>query len=133
MTRMGHRVGIDLTSVTAVQEAVTKHGDRYLERVYTPAELVDCGGDAARLAGRFAAKEAAIKVLRPSPSTALPWNQIEVVRAGDGHVELHLSGLAATHAQAEGLTDFAVSLTHEGDAACAVVMARAEDQPEACR
>jgi holo-[acyl-carrier protein] synthase len=114
-------VGIDLTSVGHVRDAVSEHGDRYLTRVYTSRERQDCADDPARLAGRFAAKEAAIKVLRPTRSTALPWSDIEVVREADGHVELVLGGLAAAHADEQGLTGFAVSLSHEGDAACAVV------------
>jgi holo-[acyl-carrier protein] synthase len=128
-------VGIDLTSVEVVREAVSAHGHRYLDRVYTPAEQADCAGDPARLAGRFAAKEAAVKVLRPAPDEALPWSDIEVVREPDGHVELRLAGLAAAHADAQGLADFAVSLTHEGDAACAVVVAqtRVEGAGSNCR
>lgn len=119
---VAHRVGIDLTSVSHVREAVSTHGERYLERVYTSRERADCAGDPARLAGRFAAKEATIKVLRPTATTALPWSAIEVVREPDGHLELVLDGLAAAHAQDQGLSGFAVSLTHEGDAACAVVV-----------
>src|SRR3954468_16585505 len=117
MSRMTSRVGIDLTSVTVVREAVAAHGDHYLNRVYTPQELLDCGGDPARLAGRFAAKEAAIKVLRPARDTALPWSDIEVLRQPGGHVELRLAGFAAQRAEQEGLAGFAVSLSHEGDAA----------------
>ena len=118
---MAQRVGIDLTSVSAVREAMSAHGDRYLDRVFTRRERTDCGDDPARLAGRFAAKEAALKVLRPSPTTALPWSDIEVVRHEDGHVELALAGRAAAHADEHGLSGFAISLSHEGDAACAVV------------
>lgn len=118
------RVGIDLTSVSAVRDAVTAHGDRYLSRVYTARELADCDREPARLAGRFAAKEAAIKVLRPDRSTALPWSEIEVVREPDGHVELVLAGRVAARAREQRLDGFAVSLSHEGDAACAVVVAQ---------
>jgi holo-[acyl-carrier protein] synthase len=123
MRDMASRVGIDVTSVTGVREAVAAHGDRYLQRVYTPRELLDCGGDPARLAGRFAAKEAAIKVLRPRRDTALPWSDIEVLRQDGGHVELRLAGSAALRAEHEGLAAFSVSLSHEGDTACAVVLA----------
>ena len=120
---MASRVGIDLASVRDVQEAVAAHGDRYLQRVYTPQELQDCGGDPARLAGRFAAKEAALKVLRPHRDTALPWSDIEVLRHPEGWTELRLAGSAALRAADEGLVAFSVSLSHEGDTACAVVMA----------
>ena len=123
MQAMTARVGIDLTSVSGVRDAVAAHGERYLNRVFTAQEQQDCAGDPARLAGRFAAKEAAIKVLRPQQDTALPWNDIEVLRAPEGHVELRLAGSAALRAQNEGLAGFAVSLSHEGDTACAVVLA----------
>lgn len=123
MSAMGSRVGIDLTSVSDVREAVAAHGDRYLRRVYTPRELLDCGGDPARLAGRFAAKEAVIKVLRPLADTALPWSDIEVVRHPEGWTELRLAGFAAKRAEHEGLAAFSVSMSHEGDTACAVVLA----------
>ncbi len=118
---MGQRVGIDLTSVAAVRDAVSAHGEAYLDRVYTPRERADCGDDPARLAGRFAAKEAALKVLRPTSDTSLPWNQIEVVRAPGGWVELELSARAAGRARELGLAGFSVSLSHEGEVACAVV------------
>src|SRR3954451_1244370 len=98
MLGMASRVGIDLTSASGVREAVAAHADRYLQRVYTAQELLDCGGDPARLAGRFAAKEAAIKVLRPSSDTALPWSDIEVLRSPEGWTELRLAGSAATYA-----------------------------------
>ena len=120
---MAMRVGVDLASVTGVQEAMAAHGDRYLQRVYTPQELLDCDGDPARLAGRFAAKEAAIKVLRPGQDTALPWSDIEVLRQPEGHVLLRLAGFAALRAEHEGLGSFSVSMSHEGDTACAVVLA----------
>jgi holo-[acyl-carrier protein] synthase len=120
------RVGIDLASVSDVREAVAAHGDRYLQRVYTARELADCAGDPARLASRFAAKEAAIKVLRPRRDSALPWSDIEVVRHPDGWTELHLAGSAAARAEHEGLATFSVSVSHEGDTACAVVLAEGE-------
>lgn len=120
---MANRVGIDLASAQGVRDALDAHGARYLDHVYTDLEQRDCGGDPARLAARFAAKEATLKVLRPGPSTAVPLKDIEVVRHPDGHTELLLRGLAAERAVAEGLEDLAVSLSHEGDLATAVVVA----------
>ena len=120
------RVGIDLVSVDSVREAIQTHSDRYLERVYTERELQDCrtsaGVDPERLAARFAAKEATLKVLRPTDQT-IPWRAIEVLRDPSGWVELQLSGPAAALAAAAGLTDFSVSLTHEGGFASAIVVA----------
>lgn len=124
---MATRVGIDLVSVAAVKESIREHGERYLKRVYTETELEDCQGAdgpvAERLAARFAAKEAALKVLRPQ-GEAIPWNTLEVVRDPAGWVELALSGSALGAAARQGLEDFALSLSHEGDYAAAVVFAR---------
>lgn len=123
---MATRVGIDLVSVQAVRESIREHGERYLKRVYTDGELRDCrdagGVSAERLAARFAAKEAALKVLRPDEQS-VPWSSIEVVRRRSGWVELELSGSAAALAAEGGLSGFALSISHEGDYATAVVVA----------
>lgn len=120
------RVGIDLVSVDSVQESVRTHATRYLERVYTESELQDCrteaGLDAERLAARFAAKEAALKVLRPSDE-GVAWRAIGVRRDPAGWVDLELSGRAAALAEDAGVAELAVSLTHEGPFASAVVVA----------
>ena len=126
------QVGMDLVAVADVQEAVRSHADRYLTRVYSSAELGYCLEAsprlaAERLAARFAAKEAAMKVLRPlGEDQAIPWSAIEVVRGDSGAPELALSGRAAELASAAGVTDLAVSLTHERDYAAAVVVAQIE-------
>ncbi len=120
------RVGIDLVSVPEVSESIARFGSRYLDRVFTPRELQDCAGDAgqlaSRLAARFAAKEAATKVLRPGDQ-GIAWRSIEVQRAPQGWTELALEGEAAALARAQGLTSFALSISHEGAYATAVVIA----------
>jgi holo-[acyl-carrier protein] synthase len=121
------RVGIDLTSVAEVADALAKHGDHYLTRVYTAREVDDCrtasgDPDPARLAARFAAKEAVRKVLRVGDG-GLGWPAVELLRTPSGEVEVALSGLAAELAERAGLTEFAVSVTHENGLAAAVVVA----------
>jgi holo-[acyl-carrier protein] synthase len=120
------RVGIDLVSVQAVQDSLHAHSGSYLSRVYTDREVTDCrtadGMDAERLAARFAAKEAALKVLRPRDG-GIPWSAIEVRRDPGGWVEMELSGAAADLAEAAGVAELAVSLSHEGGFASAVVIA----------
>jgi holo-[acyl-carrier protein] synthase len=121
------RVGIDIVSVETVQESIRVHADRYLRRVFTEREVADCrtgdgGVEAGRLAARFAAKEAALKVLRPGDE-GLPLTSIEVVSDPGGWVDLALSGPAASIAQDTGVHGFSVSLTHEGAFAAAVVAA----------
>ncbi len=120
------RVGIDLVSISSVRDSIRTHGARYLERVYTSEELRDCRTDqgvvAERLAARFAAKEATIKVLCPADE-ALPWNTIGVMRHSSGSVSVELSGRAAALAAETGLSDFALSIAHEAEYASAVVIA----------
>jgi holo-[acyl-carrier protein] synthase len=122
---MALRVGVDLVSVTAVEAALEDHGDRYLARIYTPAEVAECAGDATRLAARFAAKEATLKVLH-AHDIGIAWPSIEVVRTDWGGVSLALTGVAAARAAEEGLASFALSLSHEDGFAVAVVISEEE-------
>jgi len=120
------RVGIDLVSVELVRDSISVHGERYLKRVYTERELRDCGTadgvDPERLAARFAAKEATLKVLRPDEE-GISWSSIEVHRSPAGWVDLVLSGRAAQLAADAGVTELTLSIAHEGGFACAVVVA----------
>jgi holo-[acyl-carrier protein] synthase len=126
------RVGIDSVSVESVREALAAHGERYLQRVYTPAEQDACGGDPERLAARFAAKEAARKALRTGDG-GVPWTAFEVRRDPAGHVELALHGGAAELAEAAGVCDIALSFTHEAGLATAVVVLQTSALPPASR
>jgi holo-[acyl-carrier protein] synthase len=123
---MALRVGTDLVSIDMVRESLRDHAEHYLERVYTEREVEDCrtatGIDAQRLAARFAAKEATLKVLRPREE-GIPWNSIEVRRDPSGWVELALSGPAAALASQTGVTELSLSIAHEGAFASAVVVA----------
>ncbi len=120
-------MGTDLVAVDAVTQSLDDHGEHYLERVYTEREVADCrnehGLDAERLAARFAAKEATLKVLRPDEE-GLSLRSIEVRRDPAGWVELELSGPAAMLAERAGITQLALSFAHERGFASAVVMAQ---------
>jgi holo-[acyl-carrier protein] synthase len=123
---MSTRVGLDLVSVQAVADSLSAHGERYLQRVYSAGEIADCRSgdtmDPERLAARFAAKEAAFKVLRVGDE-AVAWTDVEVVRHPSGWIGLSLSGRAATLAEAAGISALAVSLSHEHGCAAAIVIA----------
>jgi holo-[acyl-carrier protein] synthase len=129
------RVGVDLVPVVDVADSVRRYGERYLSRVFTPHE-VDCcrradprnhrrsrGYSAESLAARFAAKEATVKVLRPSGPRPDP-RSIEVRRADGGLCEIHLSGPAALLAADAGIERLQVRITHESMVAVAVVVGR---------
>jgi holo-[acyl-carrier protein] synthase len=122
----GLRVGTDLVPVEHVAASVARFGHRYVGRIYTEHEVACCQGSpsvvAAGLAARFAAKEAMVKVLRPVGHQP-DWRSIEVRRDPAGWCSLALSGEAARMADEQGIREVAVSLTHEGAMAAAVVVA----------
>jgi holo-[acyl-carrier protein] synthase len=121
---MGIGVGIDLISTDEVRDSIRRFGDRYLERVYTPGELGDCGGDPSLLAACFAAKEATIKALR-APDR-LPWQAIEIRRGPAGAPSLALAGSAQALARERGCHRLRVSLSHERGQAAAIVVAEGQ-------
>jgi holo-[acyl-carrier protein] synthase len=117
--------GLDLVDAREVRTSVEHFGERYLRRIYTEQEVASCGRGApsfaTRLAARFAAKEAVLKVLRAAEQ-GIDWRSIEVVRCDDGAPMLRLQGRAAEVAAQQGFFAFSVSLTHETDYAGAVVI-----------
>jgi len=118
------RIGCDLVTVQDVADSIEIFGDRYLTRTFTPHELETCTGAhrSQRLAARFAAKEAVLKVLRPG-DTAVPWRSIEIRRAEWGGCTVELSGNAAALARDQQVTDIQVSISHEPRYALATVTA----------
>jgi holo-[acyl-carrier protein] synthase len=117
-------VGVDLVHVPRIAGAVARSGATFLDRSFTPAELDLCGGDPARLAGRWAAKEAALKALGMGIGE-LPMSDVQTLAEPSGAPQLRLTGRAAAAASAAGWTQWSVSISHDGDYATAVVTALA--------
>jgi holo-[acyl-carrier protein] synthase len=116
-------VGIDFVSREEVEEAIRRHGRRYLERVYTPRERADSESNPLRLAARFAAKEATMKALGRGDGP-LDWRTIELRQDADGRPTLHLTGAAGELARRAGVEGLSVSLSHRRQLAAAVVLAK---------
>jgi holo-[acyl-carrier protein] synthase len=121
-------VGIDMVMVSRVKDSLARFGDRFLRRVFTPGEIAYATSSpdsaAERLAARFAAKEAALKALDLADHpVGIGWRQIEVHREQSGKCRLILHGAARAAADAAGVAELSVSLTHEGDYSAAVVLA----------
>jgi|HubBroStandDraft_2_1064218.scaffolds.fasta_scaffold180238_1 holo-[acyl-carrier protein] synthase len=118
-------IGVDVVDVREVEASLAVFGERYVSRLYTPAEAAYAreapAQTARRLGARFAAKEATIKALRASEAGIDP-RAIEVVRGADGACELVLAGSALAAAERVGVRSLALSLTHQGDIAAAVVV-----------
>jgi holo-[acyl-carrier protein] synthase len=119
-------VGMDLVDVVEVEESLTRFGDTYLQRVFTPREVAACGGDARRLAACFAAKEAVAKTF-DAGDEALDWRSIEVLAAPDGTVTAELAGHSSEIAARAGIGGLQVSVTAADKYAVAVVLAERED------
>ncbi|HSM55223.1 MAG TPA: holo-ACP synthase [Candidatus Sulfomarinibacteraceae bacterium] len=104
-------VGVDMIEVARIARAAERHGDRFYRRFFTPQELSYCEGNAERLAGRFAVKEAVGKALGTGIGD-VRWTEIEVVCDGRGRPELVLHNDAQRLAQALGLTRWSISISH---------------------
>ncbi len=121
-------LGTDLIEIARIAGSVERFGERFLQRVYTPAEIAYCmrkKASAESLAARFAAKEAAAKALGTGISRGVSWLELEVVRAAGAAPQLRLTGNAAELAARLGVTGSVLSLTHSRDVAFAVVILEA--------
>jgi holo-[acyl-carrier protein] synthase len=121
-------VGVDLVEIPRVERMLARYGERFLERVFTPAEVLYARGRAPELAARFAAKEAVAKALgvgmRMLSPEGVGWREVEVLGDHRGRPEVYLHGRAAERARELGLTEWAISLSHTREYAVAFVVAR---------
>jgi holo-[acyl-carrier protein] synthase len=115
-------VGIDIIEIERVAKVLEKHGQRFLNRVYTPRERERYGARVQELAARFAAKEATMKALGTG-IRGVRWRDIEVLPNRRGKPILILHETAKRRADLLGLTHFSVSLTHSRGDAMAIVIA----------
>ncbi len=116
-------VGVDLTPISRMAEAMARHPERLEARLFTDAERAYCRARAhaaQHFAARFAAKEATLKALGVPPG--LSWHELEVV-SDAGAPRLVLRGEAARAQERAGVKRLHLSLSHAGDAAIAFVVA----------
>ena len=113
--------GVDIIEIPRIQRVFGEYGQRFLNRIYTPAEIEYCRGRAPNLAARFAAKEATMKALGTGVR-GVGWRDIEVVRAPSGAPGIRLHGRAKRRAERLGLQEICISLSHSREYAVAVVV-----------
>jgi holo-[acyl-carrier protein] synthase len=121
-------IGLDATEIARIDDALRTHGERFMRRVFTDGEIEYCTRRrfaAPHFAGRWAAKEAAMKALGTGHGRGVVWKDIEVVRRG-GPPQLQLHGGAAQHAARLGVTRILVTITHCQTLAIAQVMLQAD-------
>lgn len=120
-------VGTDIVEIDRVKLAVERSGRRFLERVYTPAEIAYCEARRDRIssyAARFAAKEAALKAIG-SGLAGCRWVDVEVSRSQGSPPGILLHGAAAALAAKRGIGSLHISLSHSRKFAVAFVVAAA--------
>lgn len=117
--------GVDIAEVPRIREAIERHGERFLKRIFTEGEIQYCESKANRVeryAARFAAKEAGMKAIGTGWNHGVRWRDIEVARKPGGRPTLLLHGMAAEFAAKLGATNIALSLTHTAEQAFAQVI-----------
>jgi holo-[acyl-carrier protein] synthase len=114
MPIIGH--GIDIVETSRIRQLVETHGAHFLERVYTPAEQAYSARSTKRyyehLAGRFAAKEAVLKVLGTGWRGGIAWTDIEVAREPSGQPKIVLTGETLRIATELGIARWHISISH---------------------
>ena len=129
MPIVGH--GIDIVETARIKELVVEHGRRFLDRLFTPAEQAYCNAHPKRyfehLAGRFAAKEAVLKVLGTGWRGRIAWTDIDVVKQPSGQPTVALTGESAAVAARLGIATWHLSISHiETHATASAIGLRAE-------
>ena len=114
--------GVDLIEISRISQAIERHGERFLRRIFTSKELALVGDKPPSLAARFAAKEAVAKALGTGIGE-VSWHEIEILRGDARQPALCLKGAAARLAEERGLRTWSVSLSHTHDQAIAMVVA----------
>jgi holo-[acyl-carrier protein] synthase len=125
MVEMIVGTGVDLAEVPRIQAAIERHGRRFIERIYTPAEIAYVERKAnryERFAARFAAKEAGMKAIGIGWRRGVRWQDFEVANLPSGKPTLRFHGRAALFAEALGVKSIALSLTHTAELGMAHVI-----------
>jgi len=120
--------GIDLVDCPRIEQMVQRHGERFLKRVFTDAERAYARAnrnEMEKLAGRFAAKEAILKLMGTGWRGKIAWTDIEIINNAVGQPEVTLSGEVKTIAEALGITHISISITHTANFAIASAVALA--------
>ena len=120
--------GVDIIEIPRIKQVLDRYGQRFLDRVFTPDEIAYCRGRAPNLAGRFAAKEAAMKALGTGVR-GVSWKDIEVIRADSGAPSLRLHGRAEKRAERLQVGEMSLSISHSREYAVAFVVAQREETP----
>jgi holo-[acyl-carrier protein] synthase len=117
--------GIDIVEIERIAHSITRYGDHFLEKIFTPEEIAYCQrkkkNSAESFAARFAAKEAGAKALGTGIQHGVAWKELEVRRRPGHRPTLHLTGRALEFAERLGVAHVSLSITHTATLAMASV------------
>jgi holo-[acyl-carrier protein] synthase len=119
-------IGVVVVEIARITAAVHRHGDRFLQRVFTAGELAYCSqmkNSMACYAARFAAKEAVAKAFGTGIGADVSWLDIDVCRKANGAPFITLGGAGAKFASAHGIREVLISLSHTENYAVAQALA----------
>jgi holo-[acyl-carrier protein] synthase len=117
--------GVDLAEVRRIRASIERFGTKFVDRIYTPAEIAYVERKANRFeryAARFAAKEAGMKAIGTGWRHGVKWQDFEVANLPSGKPTLRLHGVAATFARKLGVRNVALSITHTSELGMAHVI-----------
>jgi holo-[acyl-carrier protein] synthase len=121
--------GIDLVDFPRIEEMIEQHGQRFLDRVFTAAEQAYANSNkngAEKLAGRFAAKEAVLKLMGTGWRGKISWTDIEIINNPAGQPEVTLRGEVKKIAAKLEIKHVSISITHTANFAIASAVALAQ-------
>lgn len=121
--------GIDLVDCPRIEEMLKRHGERFMKRVFTAAEQAYAEAKKnkiEKLAGRFAAKEAILKLMGTGWRGKIAWTDIEIINNAAGQPEVTLDGEVEKIAEGLGIKHVSVSITHTANFAIASAVALTE-------
>jgi len=117
--------GVDLAEVPRIRQSIERFGDKFIKRIYTPAEIAYVERKAnkfERYAARFAAKEAGMKAIGTGWRRGVTWQDFEVANLPSGKPTLRLHGVAAQFAEKLKVRNISLSLTHTAELGMAHVI-----------
>lgn len=121
--------GIDLVDFPRIEQMVQRHGSRFLNRVFTQAEqkyAASNKNNIEKLAGRFAAKEAVLKLMGTGWAGKIAWTDIEIINNPQGQPQVTLTGEVKKIAEQLNITHVSISITHTANFAIASAVAMAD-------
>jgi holo-[acyl-carrier protein] synthase len=121
--------GIDLVDFPRIEEMLSRHGERFLDRVFTQTEQRQASvlkNSVERLAGRFAAKEAVLKLLGTGWRGKIAWTDIEIVNNPLGQPEVNITGEVKRIADEKNIKKISLSITHTANFVMASAVALTE-------